>query len=174
MVLLLIETSLLLARMGLLPFFKIFSQTDESEKMAGRIVHVEKDLRRRGVNSLVWESYGDSEPVFYHDSVLTLEQSAATLALYNNTQVHLNENTLVTIEPNDKNHSGEIRLRFHRGGIRAQTADKDANVAAEDWYADIKPGSDVDMRRMGGVDEVFVRKGQVGWQERRHTNFWGQ
>src|SRR4051812_34357302 len=116
-ILLVAEVLLLLAHIGVISGFRRESSR-EVNKLAGHIVQAENDLRRRSSNSLVWETYGNSEPVYFHDSVLTLSQSAATLSLENNTQVHMSENTLVTIEPRDLDHPGEIRLRFRKGGIR--------------------------------------------------------
>jgi hypothetical protein len=87
---------------------------------AGVIASSENELRRRGVDSLVWEKTEVKEDVFFYDSLLTLSQSTAKLKLEHGTEVDLSENTLVTVEPLSEDARGEIRLRFSKGSLQAR------------------------------------------------------
>lgn len=157
-ILLLTEILLLLGHLGALPYVGK-STSHESESPAGQILSAENDLRRRSADSLVWENSSEAEPVYYHDSILTLSQSTAILEFQDGTQIHMAENTLVTVEPGDKDHLGEIRLRFRQGGIRTENPNRDTVVATEDWTLDVRSGSNVELRRTGDEFEVIVQKG---------------
>lgn len=129
-----------------LPFFLRKSQ-QSAEKEAGYIVTAKKDLKRRGANSLIWEDSQTKDILFYHDSILTLSQSAAKLYLKDQTDLELSENTLVTLEePEDKSRS-EIRLRFSRGDLRARNPSFKTSVVGDEWIVNLEKGSDVVLRK---------------------------
>ena len=146
------------------------SLSQNSQKPAGSIVRTEKDLKRRGLNSLVWENALKDETLFYHDSVLTLSESTATLLLEENTEIHLSENTLVTIEPMSASAQSEIRLKFSRGDLRASNPNGTAKIETDEWTLDLSKGSEVALRQRGDKNfEVEVVKGKLDFQKDNAT-----
>ncbi len=154
------ELALLLAHSGVISFG--FSADSADGQRAGVIAQSHNHLRRRSLNSLVWENSGRDEVVHYYDSVLTLKESTARLQLDNDTEVELSENTLITIDPPDESKSGEIRLRFVRGNMAARNAFAGARIGGEAWTVELKQGSEVELREVGekGV-EVQVKSGDA-------------
>jgi len=136
------------------------------QKPAGFIVKAQRELRKRGLNSLVWEDAGQDETLYYYDSVLTLSQSNATLHLNEQTEVHLSENTLVTIEPQSEINDSEIRLKFTRGDLRARNPYATTKIETKEWSLNLNQGSEVSLRQTGDNDfEVEVLKGNLEFQK---------
>ncbi len=130
------------------------------EQIAGTVFKSNNELRRRSMNSLVWEKSAQAEPVFYYDSVLTLAQSAATLKLANDVEVELSENTLVTIEPEDQNSEGEIRLKFLRGNLQARNPFSSTKIESAEFNVSLSAGSEMQLRQTGEHEfEVQMKKG---------------
>jgi hypothetical protein len=154
-----LEVLLLLLHLGVL---SVHSAHSTSGVIAGRIVKSQNELRRRDVNSLVWEKTAVDEPLYFHDSVLTLSQSTATLELEPHTQITLSENTLVTIEPPDQREHGEIRLKFMKGNLQARNPYGQARVEGGEWTVALRPGSDVEFRQTGERNfEMQVLQGEA-------------
>ena len=136
--------------------------------LAGHVKRSENELRRRGANSLVWEKSASDDAVYFYDSILTLAQSTATLKLFRDTELKLSENTLVTIEPQDQNENGEIRLKFTRGNLKARNPYVKTKLSSESWVMDIQTGSDVELRQVGdGEFELDVKRGSVGFSSEK-------
>lgn len=134
----------------------------EGVRRAGQVIVARNQLRRRGINSLIWESSQINEAVYYHDSILTLEGSEARIQLEGGTEIHVSENTLVIIEPPENRQNGEIRLKFVRGNLRARNPFNQTQVKMETVSVKIKPGSDVDLRQVNdGQFELRVQKGDA-------------
>jgi hypothetical protein len=134
----------------------------EGARRAGQVLSARNHLRRRGLNSLIWEPSQANETVYYHDSILTLEGSEALIQLEGGTEIHVSENTLVTVEPPEKRQSGEIRLKFFRGNLRARNPFVPAEVGAATLAMRIKPGSEIDLRQVNDEQfELRVQKGNV-------------
>lgn len=129
---------------------------------AGHVMKIQKDLRKRSLNSLVWENANVDDALYYYDSVLTLSQSTATLYLNDKTEIHLSENTLVTIEPQNILADQQIRLKFLRGDLRASNPFASAKIETPDWSLNLSQGSDISVRQTGKENfEVEVIKGQI-------------
>lgn len=159
-VLLIIEVTLLCLHLGWGGFHRPL--TDHKTVLAGHVVKNENELRRRGTNSLVWEKSYSDDSVYYYDSILTLSQSTASLKLFKDTEIHLSENTLVTIEPQDDKSYGEIRLKFVKGSFQARNPFSNAKVESDTWSMEIKTGTEVDFRQVGENEFEFgVKKGEV-------------
>ncbi len=155
-----VETLLLLWHLDIVSFGARGEPT--GAKLAGQIVHSENDLRRRGVNSLVWEKTETKESVYFYDSLLTLSQSTARLDLEHGTEVELSENTLVTIEPENTKAGGEIRLKFTRGSLQARNPFRPAQIDAPEFSLAVGAGSDLQLRQVNdGEFEVRVNKGEA-------------
>jgi hypothetical protein len=133
--------------------------------LAGVVQSQEHELRRRSLNSLVWEKSTTHDPLYYYDSILTLSQSTASLKLFKNTDLHLSENTLVTIEPPSDDRHGEIRLLFHKGGFKARNPYVKTEVKGDNWSMEIKTDSEVDLRQASDENyELQVTKGEVDFK----------
>jgi hypothetical protein len=171
-----LEVAWLLMHLELIasPFHR--GQTDKLEQMpAGSIVKVQRDLRKRSLNSLIWEDASEDETLYYYDSVLTLGQSTATLYLREQTEVHLSENTLVTIEPQSAANTNEIRLKFTRGDLRARNPYTTAKIETTEWSLNLNQGSEVSLRQTGSNDfEVEVLKGNLEFQKDSGTQSLGE
>lgn len=154
------EITLLLWHMGVISFGGHSSLN--GEKPAGVVSKTSNELRRRSLNSLVWEKSAENESVFYFDSVLTLAQSTAQLKLNGGIDVDLSENTLVTIEPRETNSSAEIRLKFERGNLAARNPYQKAKIEGHGFSVDLAKGSELQMRQTGDQEfEVQLRKGEA-------------
>lgn len=143
-------------------FMKKLSGSDT--KQAGHVLSSKNDLKRRGVNSLIWEKAEENETLFYYDSVLTLSQSSAKLYLKDQTELQLSENTLVTLEePEDKTKS-EIRLRFSKGDFKARNPSAKTTISGDQWYMNLEKGSEVQLRKDQNSYEFEVLSGQATLQ----------
>lgn len=142
-----------------LPFLGRKSQKGLVE--AGHVVKMRQDLKRRARSSLVWESSRESDTLYYHDSILTLSQSEANLYLKDKTELHLAENTLVSLEPTDGKSNSEIRLRFSKGDIRARNPARATELKDDDWTVTLEKGSDVSVRKQNGQVEFDVHQGKA-------------
>lgn len=143
-------------------FIKKISSSDA--KQAGHVLSSKNDLKRRGVNSLIWEKAEENEVLFYYDSVLTLSQSSAKLYLKDQTELQLSENTLVTLEePEDKSKS-EIRLRFSKGDFKARNPSAKTSISGDQWYMNLEKGSEVQLRKEHSSYEFEVLAGQATLQ----------
>lgn len=137
-----------------------------SQQPAGFVLNSQRELRKREFNSLVWENSGADDVLHYYDSVLTLSQSSATLHLNEQTEVHLSENTLVTIEPVSAREDNQIRLKFTRGDLRARNPFAATKIQGEEWSLNLNQGSEVSLRQTGDHDfEVEVLKGQLEFEK---------
>lgn len=155
-----VELVLLLAHSGVI---RLGMAADSKEgQRAGVVAQTQNHLRRRSLNSLVWENSARDEVVNFYDSILTLKESTATLKLDNETEVELSENTLITIDPPDEVHNGEIRLRFVRGNLAARNPFAESQIGGEEWSVALKKGSEVELREVGdkGV-EVQLKSGDA-------------
>lgn len=154
------ESVLLLAHLGVLGTGSW--RKEPVGPAAGAVVKSHRELRRRAVDSLIWENATLEEPLYFHDSVLTLNQSTASLRLFPDTDLRLSENTLVTIEPPLEGAHGEIRLKFHKGNLQARNPYRPAHIAGDAWTVDVRAGSDLEFRQVGDQEvEVRVSKGEA-------------
>lgn len=159
------EVVWLLMHLQILP--NSYFQNSAHDKMlpAGVIKTTQREVRRRNFNSLIWENSEPQDTVYYYDSILTLSQSSATLLLNQQAEIHLSENTLVTIEPQEQASNDQIRLKFTRGDLRARTPGVDTKIEAAQWTLNLNKGSEVSLRQTGNQDyEVEVLKGQMNFQ----------
>lgn len=160
LVVLAIEILLLMSHLELLPWR---GKAKSSEGLwAGQVLKSRNQLRRRDMNSLVWEKSQQDDAVHFYDSVLTLKESTASISLLNKTEVELSENTLITIEPPDARKAGEIRLKFVRGNLQSRNPYAAATVQADAWTVNVQTGSEVELFSSGdGTFDLQVKKGEV-------------
>ncbi len=142
-----------------IPFFSRSKQKGSVE--AGYVIRSRQDLKRRARNSLVWETSKDADTLYYYDSILTLSQSEANLYLKDQTELHLAENTLVTLEPSDGKSNSEIRLRFSKGDVRARNPAMATLLKDDDWSVMLEVGSEISVRKQNGQVEFDVHQGRA-------------
>ena len=119
--LLIIESLVLLADLNVIDIgWQPFSPPIIQQENIGYIVHAKQNVRRRGQESIVWESTDSKDLLYDFDSVLTLSQSSAQIKLRGDVQIQLHENTLVVLEPPEETKNDQLRLRFSRGNVRAR------------------------------------------------------
>ena len=154
-----VELVLLLAHTGVI---RLGGKSATSGVQAGYVLKAHNHLRRRTANSLVWETSQTHEPLYFHDAILTLKESTAVLTLETSTEITLSENTLITIEPPDDSHTGEIRLRFLRGNLQARNPFQASSIKGDSWSMDLTSGSEVELRDVGNKNvEVRLKEGQA-------------
>ena len=118
----------------------------QSSRPIGAILDTKQNVKRRGQNSLVWEESATQDLLYYYDSVLTLHQSAATLKVESDTQVHLSENTLVVLEPSTNTEVDRLRLIFAKGDMRAKSPGHDTEIEASSWTIEAQKCSEINVR----------------------------
>ncbi|MCB0377913.1 MAG: hypothetical protein KDD33_05415 [Bdellovibrionales bacterium] len=116
--------------------------------VAGFVEKTQNKLKRRALNSLVWEASQESQPIYYHDSVLTLAQSSAVIQLQGKSQLKLSENTLVIIEPPESETTGEIKLKFIKGSLQARNAFAKSKIEHESFALQLNKGSVVELAQI--------------------------
>lgn len=164
--LLAVEIIWLLANLRVIPNPFAHDTSAIKSKPAGYVLKSQRELRRRGFDSLIWEQAAPNETLYYYDSVLTLSQSSATLFLQEQTEIHLSENTLVTIEPQDSSTIGQIRLKFTRGDLRARNPYAQTKIETPEWTIDLNQGSEVSLKQTGDDNyEVEVLKGDLKFEK---------
>lgn len=165
-VLLCFEFLWLLAHLRILPTPFYDKKTAAKHAEAGYVVAVNNDLKKREMDSLIWEETEKNDVLRYYDSVLTLKQSSATLYLKEQTEVHLSENTLVTIEPMDDTSANQIRLKFNKGDLRARNPKLNTIIEAPTFTLNLTEGSEVQLRQTDDKKyEVEVLKGDLKVQK---------
>lgn len=143
-------------------FFRKTSYSGATE--AGHVIKAKNELKRRGMNSLIWEATKENEALFYHDSVLTLSESTAKLYLKDQTELQLSENTLVTLEEPDDKSKSEIRLRFSKGDFRARNPTTKTSIQGDEWTVNLEKGSEVALRKDKDSYEFEIVSGQATLQ----------
>lgn len=149
---LLVQILLLLWHMG---YIVVGSPPPSSvdHEVAGRVAQVQNKLKRRPLDSLIWQPSRTDETVHFHDSVLTLGASQAKLELKNGTTINLGENTLITIEPPSKEFPEDIKIKFIGGNIKTRNPHHGSNISNDQFILKIKRGSEVDIQK--SHDETF-------------------
>lgn len=125
------------------------AKEDTQRLQAGHVEQARREVRKKASDSLVWETPGEREAVFFNDSFLTLAQSSATLSLQGGSQLHLAENTLVVIEPSSDEAPDRIRLRFSKGAIRSHSGEK-TRIQTDSWVIEAEKGSELKVRQVEG------------------------
>lgn len=156
------ETVWLLANLRVIDLpFLTRSRQQSNQREAGYVVKARQDLKRRSAGSLIWESSRERDTLYYRDSILTLSQSSATLYLNDQTELHLSENTLVSLEEPTDRSSSEIRIRFARGDLRARNPLAATELKEDGWSVTLDKGSDVTIHKDDGQVELEIHDGQV-------------
>ncbi len=138
------------------------SEFAATKPAVGKIAEIKKGVRRRAHDSIVWEDSSEKDVLYNFDSVLTLPQSSAKVALANDTKIVMSENTLILIENNQDMGNSKVRLRFAKGDVRTLGSTSPTEIATEEWTVDAEAGAELNLRQVeGGKVEVEVVKGEA-------------
>ena len=136
-------------------------------KAIGRVLRTENQVRRRAQRSLVWDDSKTAETVFEYDNVLTLKGSSAQLELNGRSRLHLDENTLVVLEPVSQTSDAELRIRFSRGGLHSRSA-HNLQIAggkkSEPFLLTAYKGADLSLTTIGDQIRVEVKDGHASFE----------
>ena len=160
--LLLFEVTYLLLDLGIIErsWFPNFMSTPPQNQV-GVVSLTQQNVRRRSQQSILWETTSVSDKVYSHDSILTLEQSAAQIDLDGGTQLQLSENTLVVLEPDEGQQSDRLRIRFGRGDLQSRGNRRALSIRTDEWSVEAGEGSEFRLRASdGGKLQVELKKGQ--------------
>ncbi|MEQ1878153.1 MAG: FecR domain-containing protein [Bdellovibrionia bacterium] len=171
LLLLILEVSWLLNDLKIIDV-PIFNQHEKlsSERPIGRVLSTKQDLRRRSADSILWEESRTDDTLFFYDSVLTLDQSAATIQLNDTSELSLSENTLVVLEPVENTASDVLRVKFSHGQLHSRNLASDTVITAPEWTMQVSKGADVKLRTVSGDQmEVELLKGKVQLKSKLET-----
>ncbi len=73
--------------------------TKPASIIAGRLLIQKGSIKYKHQGDLFWQNAEDNQIIYYYDSLLSSTQSLSSLELRDNKSITLNENTLITIEP---------------------------------------------------------------------------
>ncbi len=155
-----LQIVILFWHLGWIPLFS--SQSMSEGKEAGYVDSLDNTLKKRPINNLIWTRANEKEKVYFHDSLLTLSQSQASVHLDNGTEIKLSENTLITIEPPSQDSPEEIKIQFSKGHLQTRNPFKKSQIKDEQMTLSIKKDSQVDFSKNEKGDyEVVVKKGEA-------------
>lgn len=121
----------------------------------------------RSNQSLIWEDASPEQTLYFYDSVLTLSQAQATLELGSGTELHLSENTLITLEPQNNGDNSEIRLKFSKGDLRARAGNSRTQIAAKEWTINLDSKAEIALKQTSAEGfEIDVLKGQMNIEQK--------
>ena len=87
----------------------------QNEKPIGTISIKNNNVQRRFMDRVLWDRLAIESPIYMDDIIRVAEQSTATLHI-NDTQINLNENTLIRIQP-PKTEGGTLEIELAQGGM---------------------------------------------------------
>lgn len=162
--LLILEVIFLFAELEILPGNNFFRYGRTLTKSSiGTIETTQNNVRRKGSESLIWQTSQDLDPIYAYDSVLTLNNSSAKLKLNDDINIRLHENTLVVIEPPEHDQNPDhLFLSFTRGQMRSRSKNSKLLLSHKNWKLDANAGTDMEIRSLQGEGlEVEVLKGAL-------------
>lgn len=142
--------------------FLPYSPQSETQNIIGTVIETDSLVQRKSKNSVVWESTQKSDALSAYDSVLTLENSSASLRLENDIQLNLSGNTLVVIEPSTGANKNALKIKFQRGHLRSRSTQKDVTVQSQEWTIEAESGAEISVLETNSDQlEVEVHEGQA-------------
>lgn len=97
-----------------------------SSVIAGRLLIKKGTIKYKHQGDLFWQNAEDNQIIYYYDSLLSNTQSLSSLELRDNKSITLNENTLITIEPE---HISFLQEHIHLKLAKANTTDNNSATA---------------------------------------------
>lgn len=165
--LLILQVYLLLSDLGITgaPMRDIWSKNNDQVSI-GRMVKIHDSVKRKAVNSILWDKPDLEEKLFAYDSILTLEDSSAELQLQGDISLKLHENTLVVLEPPENENDDSLKVSFQRGLFRSRNRGQKLNVGSLGWSIQAEAGSDLSVRALDDENiELEVSSGEIQIQK---------
>jgi FecR protein len=160
--LLILQAFLLIADVDLYPQSTENFTSSTQHSPIGVIINKRQDVKRRSQGSIVWEESSSADTLLSFDSLLTLDNSSAKIQLENDIEIDLHENTLIVIEPNEKQENGSLKVRFNRGNLLSKNKNKALQLGTSDWQISVTPGTGLSLKSVDNENvEVEVTKGEV-------------
>lgn len=159
LVLLIFESILLMSELGFIhsPFSSSQKKTALS---AGHIEQIVNNVHTKQKSSLLWEKGTLKQPLNLYDSVLTLEESSSKVVLKNDSEIHLQANTLIMIEPSSDHQS--TKITFKKGLFNGKTNVSPLDLEANGWSIEVTPNSQLTLRKSTNNNiEVDIHKGKI-------------
>ena len=161
MLLLILEVGLLLTGLDETSF-RTPSSIASEHKRVGRLERTQNQVRRKEVSTLVWSESQPQDALYEMDSVLTLKESSAELALEGGTRLKLDQNTLVVLETVSTTNAGGLRIRFSRGGLRTRSKDGPIAISGESFVLAAEKGSSLSLMELAdGRLSVEIEEGKA-------------
>ena len=159
--LLILEVGLLLTGLDETSFRTPSSITSEHKRI-GQLERTQNQVRRKEGSQLVWSESQPQDALYEMDSVLTLKESAAELALEGGTRLKLDQNTLVVLETVSTTDAGGLRIRFSRGGLRTRGKGGPVAISGESFVLAAETGSSLSLMELAdGRLSVEIEEGKA-------------
>lgn len=161
--LLILQVTYLMADLGFIEDrIGLFSERQAQNEVIGEILETQRAVKRRAQNSIIWEDPDRITNLHSYDSLLTLSNSSARIQLDGDIQIDIHENTLIVLEPPEKDKKDLIRLRFNRGNLMSQNRSRRLSVGSGEWSIEAQRGSNLSLRSLEDDNvELEVRSGGV-------------
>lgn len=145
--LLIFQILFLLNNLGIIHLYENSSSSNFGNKQViGKLVQKTSSVKRKGIDSIIWEDSDTHDPLYKLDSVLTLDHSTANLSLQGDVNLTIYENTLVVLEPLDETDDA-LRVRFHRGQMRSRNQ-QNYLISTGVWSFSAAKGSELSLRSL--------------------------
>ena len=121
-ILIIIQSVILLADLGLLPFQLFHSDADKAvQNQIGYIKEYQNDVKLKGHQQILWDKAEEKNKLFALDKVLTNENSSINLEFNNGAEIKVSEQTLLVIQDPEIQTDNGISISFNYGQFDAKT-----------------------------------------------------
>lgn len=124
-----------------------------------------KDVKRKLNTSIVWDALEGSEALFLKDSILTLDNSEATIKLKSGDEIQLNPNSLIVLDMLKDSFS----INFVKGNILTNTTSDNLKIKVNNQDIQLKKSlvsiSGNNIAVVSGnvkIGEKEIQKGEIG------------
>lgn len=132
------------------------------------MVEPQSTVKRKAIDSIIWEDSTAKSSLYFRDTVLTLENSSARMKLVGDVDLKLHENTLILLEPVIESEADILKVRFYKGDLKSNNRQRRLAIGAGDWAIEARPGSDLSLRTLSnGQLEVELATGNAEIKNRK-------
>lgn len=160
--LLILQIAFLLSSLGLIaPFDYVNVAQNSDRRVIGKMINKRQNVKHKAADSIIWEDANANDALYRYDSILTLDHSSAHLDLEERVSLHVEENTLVMLEPVVAEENDTLRVRFYKGQMRARNRQR-LSFGTGGWSMEATPGTDMTLRSLDNERvELEIAKGTV-------------
>ncbi len=153
---------LLTAAAGVFLWFDFNRRLDAGDaEIVGRLVIKRNTAERRYSAQVVWESLGNSFPLYNKDTIRTGTDSEAQIVLNDGTQIDIEENSMIVLNIAQNQ---EASIEFAYGSLQAQSGSGGKGAISIISGDTVLSLNDSDVKLSGGKDQdlnVVVNRGEV-------------